>query len=111
MTGNQITAEELNDKLKAGLTSEEIIIDVRTTGECTKGMIPGAKNIPVNDIMARKNELENYKNIYLYCLSGSRSELALIQLQSAGLKANIFSLTSGLLAWRAGGFPMSESNA
>jgi rhodanese-related sulfurtransferase len=65
----------------------------------------------VSDIMARKNELENYKNIYLYCLSGSRSELALLQLQSAGLKANIASLTSGLLAWRAGGFAMSESNA
>jgi rhodanese-related sulfurtransferase len=111
MTGNQITAEELNEKIKAGLTSEEIIIDVRTTGECAKGIIPGAKNIPVGDIMARKNELENYKNIYLYCLSGSRSELALLQLQAGNAKANLYSLTSGLLAWRAGGFPMSESNA
>lgn len=103
MTGQQITAQELKARIDAGLP-DGILVDVRTEAEFAKGAIVGAKNIPVDRITVHADELKPYKHVYLYCLSGSRSELALLQLQASGVTGDLYSLTSGLLAWRAAGY-------
>lgn len=107
MLGKQISAEELYTLMNQGM-SDSIIIDVRTPAEFAKGAIAGAKNMPVDEIMTQVDALRNYKKIYLYCLSGGRSQLALAQLASSGLTEDIFSLTSGLLAWRKLGYPLTS---
>jgi len=105
MIGKQISAEELEILIKEGL-KDSIVVDVRTSEECEKGVISGAINIPLNQILNKVEILRPYKNIYLYCLSGGRSQLALAQLTGTGLTDEIYSLTSGLLAWRKQGFPL-----
>lgn len=102
MLGNQISAKELS-ALLAGNFAESIIVDVRTPEEFAKGAIATAKNMPVDNIMNYVDELKKYKYIYVYCLSGGRSQLAVAQLSAANLPAEIYNLTSGLLAWRKDG--------
>lgn len=87
-----------------GLEKDSAIIDVRTPAEFEKGAIAGAKNIPVDTILNQLDQLRSYKKIYLYCLSGGRSQLALTQLEHSGLDAELYNLASGLLAWRKQGF-------
>lgn len=106
MLGKQISAEALHALFEQGIPNG-IIVDVRTPEEFKKGAISGAKNIPVDLILNHIGELSSYQNIYLYCLSGSRSQLALAQLEAAGLPGELCSLTSGLLAWRKQGFPLN----
>lgn len=107
MTGKQISAEELYVLMNQGIP-ESIIVDVRTPAEFAKGAIAGAKNIPVDEIMNQVDALREYKKIYLYCLSGGRSQLALAQLAAAGLTDELYSLSSGLLAWRKLGYPLTS---
>ena len=107
MTGKQISAEELYALINQGMP-ESIIVDVRTPAEFAKGALVGAKNMPVDEIMNQVDALRSYKKIYLYCLSGGRSQLALAQLATAGLTDELYSLSSGLLAWRKLSYPLTS---
>ncbi len=67
------------------------IIDVRNPGEVASGLIPGALNIPVQEIPHRIAEISKMEEpIVLYCQSGGRSSMALMILQSAGLKKEMY---------------------
>lgn len=77
------------------------IIDVRTPGEFSKGSIKGSVNIPVDEIAEKIEASISDKNrmIYLYCLSGARSQMATDILSRIGY-TKVFSMTNGLLMWR-----------
>lgn len=104
-----INVEELSQKITSG---EKItIIDVRTQEEVARGRIKGSKNIPldifkdkIKDVVFDKNE-----NVYLYCLSGSRSSVAAEIMQDMGYK-NVLNVISGMLAWRAKGHPVYNAS-
>jgi len=78
------------------------IIDVRSPGEFAKGSIEGSVNLPINEIGEKISTLipDKEKTIYLYCLSGSRSETAANILTGQGY-INAFSMSNGLLMWRS----------
>lgn len=103
MATNQISAQDLHALIEQGMT-DSIIVDVRTNEEFKKGAIPGAVNMPVDKLAIYTDKLATYKKIYLYCLSGGRSEFAYNQLMTLGLKGEIYNLTSGLLSWRKAGY-------
>ena len=64
-----------------------ILLDVRTPGEFSGGAIPGAKNIPVQDLGNRMAEAGSKDDvIVVYCRSGVRSAKALSMMKSAGYK-------------------------
>lgn len=106
MSIKQISASELHAIITAGLTPESILVDVRTAGECEKGMIAGAKHIPVEQVIQNGAQLAPYSKVYLYCLSGGRSDMAGASLVASGFKGEVYSLTSGLLAWRKEGYAL-----
>ncbi len=61
------------------------LVDVRTPQEFATGHIPGAVNIPLQDLEPRMAELEGKERpIVLYCRSGNRSGSAARMLESAG---------------------------
>ena len=61
------------------------LVDVRTPQEFASGHIPGAVNIPVQDLGRRMTELDGKERpIVLYCRSGARSSTAARMLKSAG---------------------------
>ncbi|MBK8254706.1 MAG: rhodanese-like domain-containing protein [Polyangiaceae bacterium] len=61
-----------------------LLLDVRTHEEFTASHIPGAKNIPVQELAARMDELKKYKSVVVYCRSGARSAAATGLLKRAG---------------------------
>lgn len=60
------------------------IIDVRTKDEYKQHHLVGSKNIPLDNILADKFNLDKNKKYYLVCQSGARSGMACNILQSKG---------------------------
>ncbi|MCT4688971.1 DsrE/DsrF/DrsH-like family protein [Vallitalea sp.] len=64
-----------------------IILDVRDDIELELGYIKGAKNIPVNSLRNRIDELDKNKEILVYCAIGIRGYIASRILTQKGYKA------------------------
>lgn len=65
-----------------------VIIDVRTPGEFQGGHIKGSKNIPLNTISSKINEIKKLnKPVIACCASGMRSSQATSILKSNGIDA------------------------
>ena len=79
-----ISQAELMQRIKA--KHAQLILDVRSPEEYKEGHVPGAINIPYDQIDSRLAEIGSYKNkdVVLYCVSGGRAEKAANILQSAG---------------------------
>lgn len=100
----QISADEVQ---KAMLEKADVVLlDVRTPAEHSREKIEGSINIPVDTIASQIITLlpDKKKTIYTYCLSGSRSDIAVKTLMQLGY-TNVFSMTSGLLMWRSKKYP------
>jgi NADPH-dependent 2,4-dienoyl-CoA reductase/sulfur reductase-like enzyme len=63
------------------------LLDVRTTEEFTKGHIPGALNIPVDELRKRLSDVPRDRDIAVYCQVGQRGYLATRILLQAGCRA------------------------
>jgi NADPH-dependent 2,4-dienoyl-CoA reductase/sulfur reductase-like enzyme/rhodanese-related sulfurtransferase len=72
------------------------LIDVRTEGEFDRGSIPGAINIPVDEIRERQSEISN-KNLLVTCQVGQRGHTASLLLKELGF--NAVNLDGGYLLW------------
>ncbi len=69
-------------------TRGAIIIDVRTPGEYSQGAISGSKNIPLQSISSKINEIKKLnKPIITCCVSGMRSGNAASILKSNDIEA------------------------
>ncbi len=64
-----------------------VLLDVRTTGEYGSGHLPGAINVPVQDLEQRISELDPTKPVVVYCGSGARSARAKRLLEAKGFEA------------------------
>jgi rhodanese-related sulfurtransferase len=73
--------------LAAPATERPFLLDVRTPQEFASGHIPGAVNIPVDDLRTRLGELPCDRKIAAYCQVGQRGYLATRILLQAGLSA------------------------
>lgn len=62
-----------------------ILLDVRTREEVLDGKIPNSQNIPLDEL--ERTQLDKTANIYVYCRSGRRSEVATNLLKSKGYNA------------------------
>ncbi|AJI54472.1 FAD dependent oxidoreductase family protein [Francisella philomiragia] len=69
------------------------IIDVREFGETSKGMLAGAKNIPMSEIRNRLSELDKTKPVYVHCQSGQRSYNVTLMLQHYGY--DVYNIAGG----------------
>jgi phage shock protein E len=65
-----------------------VVIDVRTIEEFEEGHVQGSKNIPLNTIGARLNEIKKLdKPVITCCRSGARSGSAATILKQNGIDA------------------------
>jgi NADPH-dependent 2,4-dienoyl-CoA reductase/sulfur reductase-like enzyme/rhodanese-related sulfurtransferase len=72
------------------------LLDVRSVEECGRGIIPGAINIPVDEIRDRYKELTN-KNLLVNCQVGLRGHTGSMLLKELGF--NAVNLDGGYLTW------------
>ena len=68
-----------------------VLLDVRTVQEYNRGHIAGFRNIPVDELRERLNEIEPGKPVYVICESGLRSYIASRILEGSGYEAFNFS--------------------
>jgi adenylyltransferase/sulfurtransferase len=93
----EISAKELKARMDAG---EEIqLIDVRQREEFEFARIPGAKLIPLGELMSRASELDPSREAILHCKMGGRSAKAIEMLRQAGYTGKLTNLTGGITAW------------
>lgn len=92
---NEITTNELENKMKAGESLN--IVDVREDEEVAAGMIPGAVHIRLGDIPERLDELDQGEHYYMVCRSGGRSGKASEYLEAKGYQAT--NVAGGMLDW------------
>jgi rhodanese-related sulfurtransferase/DNA-binding transcriptional ArsR family regulator len=101
-----VCAEELLERAHRGLAT---VLDVRPAGEFAAGHVPGAVNIPIDELERRLRELPKGREIVAYCrgpfclMSFEAVEL----LRKRGRKAR--RLRYGMPEWRLAGMPVERS--
>ena len=98
-----ISAAELHARRES--EAAPLVIDVRTPEEYASGHIPGAVNIPFDQVADRISELDSPHGVALYCMVGPRARKGESALLDAGYET-VFHLDGGLAAWQAAGLPV-----
>ena len=80
--------------------SQVTLVDVRTPDEYALGTIPGAINIPLDDLRERLADIPENKPVYLFCGVGLRGYLASNILKSKGYP-DVRNLIGGLKTYNA----------
>lgn len=70
-----------------GQTEDRLLIDVRMPSEFAAGTIPGAINLPVDELRDRLNEIPRSRKLAVFCQVGQRGYLATRILRLSGYDA------------------------
>lgn len=84
-----------------------MILDVRTAEEYAMGMIPGAINIPLEELRSRLSEIPTDKSIYVYCAIGIRAYLGTKILMANGY-TDVKNLSGGYKIYSAAVTPVTH---
>jgi thioredoxin 1 len=99
-----LKAEELFQLLRAGRVS---VVDTRDAAVFGRAHIPGAKNMPADELEGRLAELFMLGSPpILYCRSGDRTKDLTAKLVEQGVEVGF--LEGGVLAWEAAGLEMER---
>jgi rhodanese-related sulfurtransferase len=100
-----IAPAELAARISSG--SAPVILDVRTPEEFAAGHIPGARNVPVQELGDRlaSLNLSPSQEIVVHCEKGGRAASAESILRDSGY-TNVRDLSGHMSSWRAGNFPV-----
>lgn len=105
---NTISVQQVHSAISANANALGTIIDVRTPKEFAAGHVPGAINIPHDEIeqyLAQLTPLTE-QGLVLYCRSGYRAGKALRKLEKAGL-SNLTHMDGDMKGWLSAGFKTS----
>lgn len=86
------------DEVASIQESEALLVDVRDPSEFASGSIPGAMNIPLNDLRSRLSELEGHE-VVAFCEVGQRGHVAQMLLGGVGITSR--NLDGGYRTWSA----------
>ena len=101
-----LTQEQLLEQ-QAKHADRLFVLDVRTPAEFAEGHVPGAVNIPHDQVAARIGEVPRDKDVVLYCKSGRRAGLAADVLTANGY-TRLKHLEGDMTAWAANGRPVEK---
>jgi len=101
-----ITGAALHAQLESG--KAPVVIDVRTPAEYAAGHIPGAVNIPFDQVAKRISDVDAPNGVALYCMIGPRARKGESALLAMGYE-EVFHIEGGFSAWQAAGLPVEVS--
>jgi hydroxyacylglutathione hydrolase len=99
-----VTADEVHQRQQQKDASL-YVIDVRAPEEYAAGHVPGAVNIPHDQVASRLAEVPKDKDVVLYCRSGRRSALAGEVLAGNGY-TRLQLMQGDMPGWTAKGWPV-----
>lgn len=87
--------------------AQVLILDARTPTEYAAGHVPGAMNVPHDQLADRLTELEggSGRPVVVYCRSGKRAAIASSVLLEAGF-SDVLHLGGHMQGWEAEGLPI-----
>ncbi len=87
-----------------------LLLDVRSEREFATGRVPGARNIPYDELKGRLDEIAAYRDrgVITYCERGGRASVANQILRDAGF-ADVAHLQGDMSRWRAEGRPVETT--
>jgi rhodanese-related sulfurtransferase len=83
------------------------VLDVRTPQEFAAGHVPGAINVPYDQLASRLAEVPKDKDVVLYCKSGRRAGIAADVLAANGYQ-RLSHLEGDMNAWVEKGRPLAK---
>ena len=102
-----VPAEELLGRVRSGLVT---VLDVRPSEEFTAGHLPGAINVPLDQLESRLHQLPGDQEIVAYC-RGPYCVLAfeaVAKLREKGFEAR--RLQDGFPEWKSAGLPVETTS-
>lgn len=104
----QISVSDLRESL---LENDDLqILDVRRVTEYGSGHIPGAVNVPLDDLDRRCSEVDRDRPVAVVCEGGYRSSIATSILETHGLE-RVSNVTGGTSAWRKARYDVESESA
>jgi len=100
-----IPRDELIKRIKEGLV---VVLDVRPEKEYASGHVPGAVNVPLNELEAYLQKMDKTQEVVAYC-RGPHCILAfdaVAQLREHGLQAR--RMEDGFPEWKVSGLPVEN---
>jgi len=100
-----ITSADLVERLETA--DAPVILDVRSPEEYAEGHIPGAINVPYDQIPANLDSLESFVSaeVVVYCRTGRRAGVAEKVLREAGF-TRVLDLEGHMTSWNEAGLPV-----
>jgi rhodanese-related sulfurtransferase len=89
---------DVESVLAAAPGARPYLLDVRTAEEFAEGHLPGAINLPVDELRQRSGELPKDRAIVAYCQVGQRGYLATRLLRQRGF--DVVNLSGGYKTYR-----------
>jgi rhodanese-related sulfurtransferase/rubrerythrin len=103
MSIKDLTAEALRRFIQDHHENDYALIDVRQPGEYEQGHIPGARLLPLPELVQSMDTLPTGKQLVFYCHSGARSMAAASMAEEEGLGAgDLINLNGGMMSWDGG---------
>ena len=95
-----LTPEQLRRFIQERHEKTFDLIDVRQPGEYEHSHIPGARLLPLPELVQVMETLPRDKELVFYCRSGGRSQAAAAMVDDEGIAGKpIYNLAGGILAW------------
>lgn len=99
-----VTPQQLRE-MQAQKSAALYVLDVRSPEEFASGHVPGAVNIPYDQVASRLAEIPKDKELVLYCRSGRRAGLAAAELEKAGYE-DLKLMQGDMPGWEKAGLPV-----
>ena len=103
MSAPEISVEELAAARAGGPVP---LFDVRQPEEYAAVHVPGARLIPLADVVARVREIPREGPVYVICQSGPRSQRAADYYRNLGIEA--YNVAGGTKAWVEAGYDIAQ---
>ncbi|MEY3619147.1 MAG: Beta-lactamase hydrolase-like protein, partial [Actinomycetota bacterium] len=101
---SRLSVEALAERM--GSVKNLVVVDVRNHGEFALGHLPGAKHVPLTELLRGLSSLDPNAPIVVNCAGGYRSAIASSLLRSHGF-ADVSDLIGGYTAWANSNIPLS----
>ncbi|HTP50755.1 MAG TPA: rhodanese-like domain-containing protein [Anaeromyxobacteraceae bacterium] len=101
----RVTPEEASHLLAEG---DFDLVDVREPDEWALGHMPGARHVPLGQLMREPSRHLRHDRVIFVCGHGVRS-LTAAQIASKMGYDRVFSVDGGIASWSAAGFPVERS--
>lgn len=104
----EMTPWSLKNLLLDQKSEQYLVLDVRSPEHFAQAHIPGAKNIPLADLVSSLKTLPKDKTIVTYCssITCALAPKAALELAQKGFK--VMELFGGIQEWQDKGFPVER---